>query len=96
MDTSTYVHFVFGLSDEASERRFGFAHYAAVRAAHLHLQPAKLLLHYSDAASGIWWDEACKLVEYDKKSLTWLVEFHEHEFIDGLMHKGAAKPRLHL
>ena len=36
------VHFIFGLSDDPHERRFGFSHYLAVRAASIHLRPACL------------------------------------------------------
>lgn len=52
------VHFIFGLSDDPEQRRFSYAHYLAVCAAHTHLQPSTLLLHYSHAPTGVWWEAA--------------------------------------
>ena len=57
------VHFIFGLSDDEKQRHFGFSHYLSVRAAHVHLQPAKLLMHYHHLPTGPWWAEAAPLVE---------------------------------
>ena len=57
-----YVHFIFGLSDDAAQREFGFSHYVAVHAAHQHLQPATLLLHYRHLPQGEWWERARPLV----------------------------------
>ena len=41
------VHFIFGLSDDELERRFTFQHYLAVRAAKMHLQPARVPVSYT-------------------------------------------------
>ena len=57
-----YVHFIFGLSDDAAQREFHFSHYVAVHAAHQHLQPATLLLHYRHLPQGEWWERARPLV----------------------------------
>ena len=46
------VHFIFGLSDDELERRFTFQHYLAVRAAKMHLQPARVLFHYHHLPTG--------------------------------------------
>ena len=46
------VHFIFGLSDDPHERRFGFSHYLAVRAASIHLRPARLLFHHHHKPRG--------------------------------------------
>ena len=63
------VHFIFGLSDEPTERAFTYAHYVAVRAAHLHMQPASLLLHHHHLPTGAWWSEAQKLLELRRVEL---------------------------
>ena len=63
------VHFVFGLSDAPPEREFHFSHFAAVRSAHLHLQPARLLMHHHHVPTGPWWEEAKKLLELRRVEL---------------------------
>ena len=56
------VHFIYGLSDDPEKRRFEFSHYVAVRAAHTHLRPARLLFHCHHRPSGPWWTLAEPLV----------------------------------
>ena len=63
------VHFVFGLSDEEEKRQFRFCHYLSVRSASVHLQPARLLLHYHHLPTGTAWAQAAPLVELHKVEL---------------------------
>lgn len=55
------VHFIFGLADRPDA--FGFSHFLAVRAAHVHLRPSRLLLHYHHLPFGEWWPPARELLE---------------------------------
>jgi len=63
------VHFIFGLSDDPLQRHFSYAHYLAVRAAHVHLQPATLLLHHAHLPTGEWWDAAVGMLTLRRVAL---------------------------
>ena len=60
------VHFIFGLSDEPSQRDFAFSHYLAIRAAHVHLQPTRIRFHYHHSPQGKWWDHAVPLLDLER------------------------------
>ena len=63
------IHFIFGLSDAADELSFTFSNFLAVRAAHVHLRPARLLFHYHHKPRGQWWPHARKLVRLHRVRL---------------------------
>ncbi|KAL3929177.1 MAG: hypothetical protein SGPRY_002069, partial [Prymnesium sp.] len=62
MRESPLVHFIFGLSDKASQRHFGFAQFLAIRAASIHLRPSPIWFHCHYVPTGVWWEYALPLL----------------------------------
>ncbi len=57
------LHFVFGLSERAEDRRLGLSHFLAVKSARAVNEPERILFHCGQEPVGEWWEEIKKMVE---------------------------------